>query len=66
LSAASGEDGVDATQDVGGGLDFAGVHGEQHARGPVEHAVVHALADGLDDLAGETVVVGLGGGLVEG
>ena len=50
---APGEHGVDAPQDVGGGLDFARVHGEVDARRPVEEAGVDATTDGFDDFAGE-------------
>lgn len=41
-------------------MDLAAVHGEQHARGPVQHAGVDAGAYGFDDLAREAVVVCVG------
>ena len=65
MAAATGQYGVYAAQHVGGGLDFAGVHGEQHAGRPVEHAVVDAGAYGFDDFAGQAVVVCFGCRFVE-
>lgn len=62
-AAAAREDGVDAAEDVGGGLDLARVHGEEHARGPVEEAGMDGGAHGFDDFAGEAAAV-LGGFVV--
>ena len=56
-TAAAGEHGVDAGEDVGGGLDLAGVHCEEDAGGPVEEARVDGGADCFDDFAGEATIV---------
>ena len=53
MAATTGEDGVDAPQDVSGGLDFAAVHGEEDARGPVEEACADGVANCADDFARE-------------
>jgi len=41
-------------------LDFARVHCEQHARGPIEEASVYGRAHSFDDFAGQTTAFGRG------
>jgi hypothetical protein len=69
LAAAAREHGVDAAEDVSRGLDFAAVHCEKHAGGPVEEALPDGVAHCFYDLAGQPArLVGglLGAGDVEG